>query len=599
MLHVFIRNGDGEDLAGKLLFIRKGAHPFSKAAALHVLLHGHDQPVGGGKTAHHFFVHGLHKAGVHQRTGKAAFLQTLSDTFRSLHHASHRKKGDSLLFIDHLRFPVLHRSAELRQPVIGFPAGIADGDGRRKCCRKFHHVRQLPFILGRADMHVGDGGEIGQVEDSLMGLPVASHQPGPVNGKDHGQILDAHVMQNLVVSPLQEGGIDGDHRLQSARRKPCRECHRMLFRNPHIKKPVRIGVAEPFQARAIRHGRRDGHNLVISLPQLHHDGGENIRVVGLHFLFQRHARLHVKGLRPMKTGRMPFRRRISLPLFGEHMDENRVLSALRFPDHPHERRRIVSVHRSQIGHAHILEQHARNHQLLQAVLRPPDSGHNRIPVFGVADGVINAVLHIQIGVGGADIAQIFGNAAHIFRNGHVVVIQNDDEIGFQPCRVVQRLICHSSGQGAVSDHGNHRVVLPLQVPGLHQTESRRNGSGAVARIKAVAVAFLSLGEAAHAAVFSQRLKAVPPSGQKLVGIGLVPHIPDDLVLRQIQHQMERHGELHRAQIGTKVASGHTDLIHQKFPDFRRQRRIIPGTDFLNVVWLLYLIKKHFYPLSGA
>ena len=117
----------------------------------------------------------------------------------------------------------------------------------------------------------------------------------------------------------------------------------------------------------------------------------------------------------------------------------------------------------------------------------------------------------------------------------------------------------------------------------------------MARIKAVAVAFLSLREAAHSAVFAQRLKALPPSGQKLVGIGLVSHVPDNFVLRQVQHQMERHGQFHSTQIGAQMAAGHTDFIHQKFPDFRRQRRIIPGTDFLNVIWLLYLIKKHVNP----
>ena len=172
----------------------------------------------------------------------------------------------------------------------------------------------------------------------------------------------------------------------------------------------------------------------------------------------------------MKTGGMLFRGRIALALFGEHMDEHRVLSALRLPDHTHERSRVVSVHRPQIGDSHILKEHAGDHQLLQAVLRLPDSGHHRISVFGVADGVIDTVLHIQIGVGSTDIVQILGNAAHIFRNGHVVVVQNDDEIGFQPCCVVQRLIGHSTGQGAVSDHGNHRVVLSLQVPGLHQAQ---------------------------------------------------------------------------------------------------------------------------------
>ena len=45
-----------------------------------------------------------------------------------------------------------------------------------------------------------------------------------------------------------------------------------------------------------------------------------------------------------------------------------VFPALRLPDHPHQSGRIVSVHGAQIGDPHILEHHARDHQLLQAVL---------------------------------------------------------------------------------------------------------------------------------------------------------------------------------------------------------------------------------------
>ena len=448
-------------------------------------------------------------------------------------------------------------------------------------------------------MHVGDGGQIGQIEDPLMGLPVASHQPRPVNGKDYGKILDAHVMQDLVVGPLQEGGINRHHRAEAPRRKPGREGHRMLLRDPHVKKPVRIGVAEPLQPGAVRHGGRDGHDPVVALPQLHHHRGKNIGVVGLHFFLQRHAGLHVKGLRPVKTGRMLFRGRIALALFGEHMDEHGVFPALRLPDHPHQSGRIVSVHGAQIGDPHILEHHARDHQLLQAVLGPADARHHRLPVPGITDGVVNAVLHVQIGVGSADVVQIFGNAPHIFRNGHVVVVQDDDEIGLQPGGVVQRLIGHPAGQGAVPDHGNHRIILSLQVSGLHQAEPGGDGGGAVSRIKAVAFAFLAFGETAHAAVLAQMLKALPPSGQKLVGIGLMPHVPDDLILGQIQHQMKRHGQLHRAKVGAEMASRHADLVHQKFPDLRRQRRIIPGTDLLYVIWLLYLIKKHGFLHSEA
>ena len=66
----------------------------------------------------------------------------------------------------------------------------------------------------------------------------------------------------------------------------------------------------------------------------------------------------------METGRMLLRGRIALSLFGEHMDEHSVLSALRLPDHPHQRPGIMAVHRAKIGDAHILEHHAGDHKLL-------------------------------------------------------------------------------------------------------------------------------------------------------------------------------------------------------------------------------------------
>ena len=55
-----------------------------------------------------------------------------------------------------------------------------------------------------------------------------------------------------------------------------------------------------------------------------------------------------------------------------------------------------------------------------------------------------------------------------------------------------------------------------------------------------------------------------------MGIGLVSHIPDDLVFWQIKGQMQRHGQLHHAQIGRQMSAGHTDLLDQKPADLLRQ-----------------------------
>ena len=108
------------------------------------------------------------------------------------------------------------------------------------------------------------------------------------------------------------------------------------------------------------------------------------------------------------------------------------------------------------------------------------------------------------------VSGILGNAghtAHIFRNGHVVVIENNNKIPFQTGSIVQRLISHAASQRTISDYGYHMLVTVLQISGCHQTDPCRDRSRAVSRIKTVTVTFLSLGETTHTAIFPKLVKS--------------------------------------------------------------------------------------------
>ena len=52
--------------------------------------------------------------------------------------------------------------------------------------------------------------------------------------------------------------------------------------------------------------------------------------------------------------------------------------------------------------------------------------------------------------------------------------------------------------------------------------------------KRIAITLTSFGKSAHATIFTQALKAFPSSGQDLMRIRLMAHIPDDLILRQLK-----------------------------------------------------------------
>ena len=155
-----------------------------------------------------------------------------------------------------------------------------------------------------------------------MGLPVASHKARPVNGKHHRKVLDAHVMEDLVIGPMQKGGIHRKHRPKPRRSQTGRKGNPMGLRNPHIKKTIREHILEPLQACPVRHGCRDSHQPLIPISHFPHHRRKNVGIIGLAPLLRRQSRLDLKGLGPMEPGRVPLCRQIPLSLLGDGMHQH-------------------------------------------------------------------------------------------------------------------------------------------------------------------------------------------------------------------------------------------------------------------------------------
>jgi hypothetical protein len=70
--------------------------------------------------------------------------------------------------------------------------------------------------------------------------PVGTDQAAAVDGEDDGQVLQRDVVHQLVVAALQEGRVDGDHRLQSFAGEAGGEGHGVLLGDADI--VVAVGV---------------------------------------------------------------------------------------------------------------------------------------------------------------------------------------------------------------------------------------------------------------------------------------------------------------------------------------------------------------------
>jgi hypothetical protein len=91
-----------------------------------------------------------------------------------------------------------------------------------------------------------------------VGRTVGADQTGAVHGETHRQLLDRHVVDDLVVAALQEGRIDGAERLHPVGGETGGEGHRVLLGDADVVGAVREGLSEQVQPGARRHGRGDG-----------------------------------------------------------------------------------------------------------------------------------------------------------------------------------------------------------------------------------------------------------------------------------------------------------------------------------------------------
>ena len=83
-----------------------------------------------------------------------------------------------------------------------------------------------------------------------MGRPVSANEARTIEREADRQFLNRHVVHDLVVGALQEGGVDGNERLEAFRGQPRRERHGVLLGDADIERPVGKGLAEEIEPRA-------------------------------------------------------------------------------------------------------------------------------------------------------------------------------------------------------------------------------------------------------------------------------------------------------------------------------------------------------------
>lgn len=208
----------------------------------------------------------------------------------------------------------------------------------------------------------------------------------------------------------------------------------------------------------------------------------------------------------------------------------------------------MPIHRPDIGETEGLEQHARREEGLEAPLAA--HGVERKFLSDTRDAAQKAqylAACLAHPAARQRAAQKERERADIGRDGHFVVVENHDEPAPHVPGKVQAFKGLPGREGAVADHRDDMVVLAGQITRLGHAQSRGNGGGGMTDPEMVVGAFLAPRKTGNAPQAAQAVKNGGAAREQLVGIGLMPHIPDKFVPVEVKFRQQRQGQFHHAQ----------------------------------------------------
>src|SRR5262249_6882547 len=201
---------------------------------------------------------------------------------------------------------------------------------------------------------------------------------------------------------------------------------------------------------------------------------------------------------------------------------------------------IMPVDWADIIKAELLEQSAARPEAARKLL---GAGGTPFPILRQKPlgKLLQEAAEAPVGPAGDQLGKIGAHRADRRRDRHVVIVEDDAWARIDGAAIVHAYIAQARANRAVAISRKDVVLLAGGVARARHPEARRDRGRGMAGTEGVVLALGPFAEAGEPASLTQRADAVAPAGQDLVGIGLVADVPDQLVVRRIEHVVERDG----------------------------------------------------------
>ena len=431
------------------------------------------------------------------------------------------------------------------------------GNGARGVNGETQRTRQLRLVGRSQDAHVGKRAQICQVEGTMVGGSVLAYQARAVDGEDNVEVLQAHVGGDLVIGALQERGVDGHHGHELTDGQAARHGDGALLGDADVEETAREPLGKSIEARARRHGRSDGDNAGVRLGLGDKALRKDARIGGSPALgLVNLACGDVEGGYTVERLGIGLSRRISQTLFGDGMDDDGLAHVERADERLLEQAHVMAIDRAKVGKAHVFEEHARDEELLRGLLGLLPQAHKGIAHLArTRQTLFDRVAHVGVCLARADSSKVARKSADRARDAHLIVVEDDNEaLELLLADIVERLVRKAAGNRGVAHHGDDVRIEPLDVAGKRQAQGSGQRIGGMASVMDVVGALRTAGKSRDAAFLAQMGKPRAPAREKLVRIGLMAHVEQELVFGQVKHAMRGEDDFDRSQGRSQVAA---------------------------------------------
>ena len=418
-------------------------------------------------------------------------------------------------------------------------------------------IDELGFVRRGERAHAGNHAAICDVEDAVVGGPVLAHDPRAIDGEHHVAARKRIVDDHLVERALQERRVYCDDRLEFPEGQPSRHPDGVFLRDAHVDEPIRELVGEFDEAGARAHGRRDGDDVLVDARLAYESMPEHVGIGRRSAaLLRAKPGLGIVGADAMEPHRVVFGRLVSRALLGYDVHEHRAVGVERRAQYVAHRPDVVPVDGRRAQDAKLFEHHGLGHEeVLHRILHAaPEIDERLADRAALLERFLRAVTRLTIARRRPNGPQVTHERPDVAGNGHLVVVEHDDDGQLQLSDGVERFEGHAARKRRVADQRHDLLVRTAQVARLRQTERHRKRVGRMAGRMHVVRTLARPRKPGNAPACAQRAERLPTPGDYLMRIRLMADVENELVFGRVDKRMNGQDYLDCAERRRDVAA---------------------------------------------